>query len=157
MVVLKESELPTVHQLRPFEVRVERLHDNEVAVEVWQQPLQSRQGATNEAVKVARARGIALHAVWDHLLLLLKQAKRKPSLLSPARRDRSASLPEEVGVRMALLVGAVSPLRKLERIERVAAAIGAMSYEEACYWYALVRAEEGRRALRALRLLLAPD
>jgi len=39
----------------------------------------------------------------------------------------------------------------------IAGAITRMSYEEVCYWYAHVRSEHGGRALRALRVLLAPE
>jgi hypothetical protein len=56
-----------------------------------------------------------------------------------------------------LLVAAVAPLRKFQRIEQVAAGVARMSYEEACYWYAHIRSDYGRRALRALRLLLSPE
>jgi len=66
-------------------------------------------------------------------------------------------LPEPVGVKLALLAAAVAPLRKIQRIEQIADAITRMTYEEACYWYAWARSDIGRRALRALRILLAPE
>ena len=142
---------------KPFELRINRERDNEIALEVWQQSLNGDGAELTEPVKVARVRGTALHAIWDHLLLLLRPAGIGRDRLSPAQRERRASLPEPVGVRVALLAAAAAPLRKLERIERVAAAIDNMSYDEACYWYAHTRSEHGRRALRALRLLLAPE
>jgi len=158
MVPTQDTVAAATETLQPFELRVEKLHDNEVALEVWQQPLNGTPAGSREPVKVARIRGLALHAAWDHLLLVLRRAGMRPGLLSPSRRQRATVLAEEVGVRVALLAATLAPLRKLERIERVAAAIGAMSYEEACYWYAHIRSDEhGRRALRALRLLLAPD
>lgn len=141
----------------PFEVRVERLHDNEVALEVWQKPLNGRGAREPEARRVARVRGLALHVAWEHLMLVLQRGGVRASQLSPAQRERTVSIPEEVGVRLALLAATVAPLRKLQRIETAADAIGHMSYEEACYWYAHARSDHGRRALRALRLLLAPE
>jgi hypothetical protein len=87
----------------------------------------------------------------------LRRAGVYAGQLSPARRQRVIALPEEVGVRVALLVAAVAPLRKFQRIEQVAAGVAHMSYEEACYWYAHIRSDYGRRARRALRLLLSPE
>lgn len=154
---LPATKMTVPNLLRPFEVRVDRWRDNQVVLEVWQQPLNGSGPLGNPAHRVARLRGLPLHLTWDHLHSLLRRAGARPDFLSPARRERRARLPEEVGVRLALLVAAVAPLRKLERIERIAAALTEMSYEEACYWYAHVRADEGRRALRALRLLLAEE
>jgi hypothetical protein len=150
--------LTTEQALRePFEVCVLKLHDNEVALEVWQRPLLRGAVGKPERVRVGRIHGLALRAIWDELLLTLRRAGVYAGQLSPARRQRAIVLPEEVGVRAALLVAAVAPLRKLQRIEQVASAVVHMSYEEACYWYAHIRSDDGRRALRALRLLLAPE
>lgn len=151
------SKPKVVHPLQPFEARVERWRDNQVVLEVWQEPLNGEATPGRPPHRVARLRGMALHLVWDHLYGLLRRGGARPEFLSPARRLRRARLPEEVGVRLALLVAAIAPLRKPERIERIAAAIAEMSYEEACYWYAHARGDEGSRALRALRLLLAEE
>lgn len=152
---MTKASKPEINPAQPFELRVERLRDNEVALEVWQYPLNGRGPEAGEPRKVARVAGLPLHVAWDHLVLALRRAGLRGSDLSPARRERRLLLPEEIGVRVALLGAAVAPLRKLERIERIAASVAAMSYEEACYWYAHARSEHGRRALRALRILLA--
>jgi len=148
---------PNVYPIMPFEVRIERERDNEAVLEVWQRPLNGRAAREPEATRVARLRGLALHIAWEHLMLVLQRAGVRATRLSPAQRERSVSVPEEVGVRLALLAATVAPLRKLQRIETTADAIGRMSYDEACYWYAHSRSEHGGRALRALRLLLAPE
>ena len=144
-------------ELVPFEVRIEKLRDNEVAFEVWQRPLNGRAAREPEQTRVARLRGTALHIAWEHLMLVLQRAGIRPSQLSPAQRERKVRVPEDVGVRVALLAATVAPLRKLQRIETIADAISRMSYDEACYWYAHVRSEHGGRGLRAFRLLLAPE
>lgn len=156
-MALAVSNSKVAPPLQPFEARVEPWRDNQVVLEVWQEPLNGVAGSGKPAHRVARLRGMALHLVWDHLYGLLRRGAAKPDFLSPARRLRRARLSEEVGVRLALLAAAVAPLRRPDRIERIAAAIAEMSYEETCYWYAHVRGDQGRRALRALRLLLAEE
>lgn len=141
----------------PFEIRVQKLHDNEVALEVWQESMMGWPARRAEPVRVARLKGAALHSAWDALMLVLHRAGVKASNLSAAHRDRAVRVPEDVGLRVALLTATIAPLRKQTRVETIAGAIGRMSYEEVCYWYAHVRAEHGRRALRALRLLLSAD
>lgn len=56
-----------------------------------------------------------------------------------------------VGVHVELLLRAVKPLKRIDRIAGVAAGIAAMSREEAAYWHAQA---SRRRGLRALRVLL---
>jgi len=143
--------------LTPFEVRIEKLRDNQVALEVWQEPLNGWGPRGGEPAKVGRLRGAALHFAYDHLMLILHRGGIRALSLSPSARDRRLRIPEETGVRVALLTAALGPIRKPVRIEAIASAVERMSYDEACYWYAHVRSEHGRRALRALRLLLASE
>lgn len=142
---------------RPFELRVERLRDNVLVLEVWQESMNGSPGRQGKPVRVARVTGAALHTVWEHLMVLLHRNGVKGIALSPSQSDRMVRVGEEVGVRVALLAAAVAPLRKHQRIEAIAAAVTRMSYEEVCYWYAHIRSDDGRRALRALRLLLADE
>ena len=142
---------------RPFELRIDSLAHNEVALSVWQYPLNGDARGRQRPTRVVRLRGLALHAVWEHIVLVVRAAGVSRLKLSPTQRRRRIYLPEPVGVRLALLAAAVAPMRKLERIERIAMAIRGMTYEEACYWYAHARSESGRRAMRALRILLAPE
>lgn len=64
---------------------------------------------------------------------------------------RSIELDQATGAQLELLVRATKPLRRLDRLDRVGAAIGAMSREEASYWHVQMTRRAG---LRALRLLL---
>ncbi|MET8359347.1 hypothetical protein ABZ422_18260 [Micromonospora zamorensis] len=62
------------------------------------------------------------------------------------------SVESRLGVHAELLLRAVKPLQRIDRITTVAAGVAAMSHEEAAYWHAQVTRRNG---LRALRLLLA--
>jgi hypothetical protein len=67
-------------------------------------------------------------------------------------------LDEESGVRLGLLFLATKRLRKFGRIETISGAIWAMGAEEAYYWFSkCMDVAAGRRARRALRLLLAAE
>jgi len=118
-------------------------------------PLQAEQREEHSRWK--KAAKFFLGGQWRNSASRLRRAGVYAGQLSPARRQRVIALPEEVGVRAALLVAAVAPLRKFQRIEQVAAGVAHVSYEEACYWYAHIRSDYGRRALRILCLLLAPE
>jgi hypothetical protein len=63
-------------------------------------------------------------------------------------------LSQVTGAQVELLLRAVKPMRRPDRIEEVAAGIAAMAREEASYWYAKA---ERPRGLRVLRLLLSDD
>jgi len=70
-------------------------------------------------------------------------------------RDLTSSEPinvdPQLGAHVELLLRAVKPLRRLDRINTVAEGVAAMSREEAAYWHAQTSRRNG---LRALRLLL---
>ena len=61
-------------------------------------------------------------------------------------------LPAALGAHVELLLRAVKPLQRTDRIVAIAEAISQMSGEEAAYWHAQVQRRHG---LRALRILLA--
>lgn len=80
----------------------------------------------------------------------------QPTAVSP-RRCRPFNLAQAPGVRLALTVAAATPVARPGRRRMIADAIGGLTVEEALYWYAQSTGPTGRRALRALRLLLADD
>ncbi|MCQ3809287.1 MAG: hypothetical protein KTV68_01890 [Acidimicrobiia bacterium] len=80
----------------------------------------------------------------------------QPTAVSP-RRSRPFNLAQAPGVRLALTVTAAGPVARPGRRRMIADAIGGLTTEEALYWYAQSTGPTGRRALRALRLLLADD
>lgn len=80
-------------------------------------------------------------------------------VLRPLRlrgRDWTSSDPvpvePQLGAHIELLLRAVKPLKRTDRIATVADGVAAMSREEAGYWHAQITRRNG---LRALRLLLA--
>jgi hypothetical protein len=60
-------------------------------------------------------------------------------------------LDSQIGAHVELLLRAVKPLQRVDRIGTVADGVAAMSREEAAYWHAQTTRRNG---LRALRLLL---
>ena len=79
-----------------------------------------------------------------------------PTAVSP-RRCRPFNLQQGPGVRLALTVCASLPVARPLRRRAIVDGVGALSPEEALYWYARTSGPERGRALRALRLLLADD
>jgi hypothetical protein len=64
---------------------------------------------------------------------------------------RPLELSSTLGAHAELLLRAVKPLQRLDRVEAVAEGIAGMSREEASYWHAQT---QRRRGLKALRVLL---
>jgi hypothetical protein len=64
---------------------------------------------------------------------------KKPLTLTPT-----------LGAHAELMLRAVKPLRRIDRITDVADGIAGMSREEAAYWHAQTRRRHGLRALRVL-------
>ena len=116
-----------------------------------------RNGPGPEPVRVVRAWGMPLRAVTDAVLQALKDSGYRQDDLRPSRRA-PFQLAERVGVRLALLLLAVKPLRRHVRIEQVAEGVRRMPDEEVYYWYSKCTAKtDPRRAQHALRVLLAPE
>lgn len=63
---------------------------------------------------------------------------------------RLFDLDQVTGAHSELLLLAVKPLRRADRMEQVAEGVAAMSREEASYWHAKGRRPGGLRALRIL-------
>ncbi|MDR7420481.1 MAG: hypothetical protein QN178_16390 [Armatimonadota bacterium] len=117
---------------------------------------QSINGGTGpqEAV-VVRAWGAPFQAATSQVLDAIRRSGYRASDLSRGRKAPFA-LKEEWGVRVALLLMALKPLRKSMRMEQIAEAIREMSDEECYYWFSkCVKSSGPRRAQRALRTLLA--
>lgn len=55
-----------------------------------------------------------------------------------------------LGAHAELLVRAIKPLRRVDRISSIAEAVAGMSREEACYWHAQSVRRHGLKALRVL-------
>lgn len=151
----------------PFELRVIHLahhlagkrHEGEYGVALYQQPIRSRaRNPHAEAPRlVARIWGLPFRCTVDRTLATIKENGYRASDLSKTR-TAPFGLDEESGVRLGLVFLGTKPLRKLSRIETISGAIWAMGAEEAYYWFSKCKdAATGRRARRALRLLLAAE
>ena len=85
------------------------------------------------------------------------EASGYPATAVSPRRCRPFNLRQGPGVRLALTVCASLPVARPLRRRAIVDGVGALSPEEALYWYARTSGPESGRALRALRLLLADD
>lgn len=142
---------------RAFSLHVFQRNERDFGVAVVQEPLGNRSNGPKEAVQVIRAWGPPLRAVIDQLFEVLRRAGYKASELNPAR-DEPFDLEERLGVRTALLLMAVKPLRKHQRIEEVAVGVRALSDEEAYYWYSkCADRRNGRKAQHALRVMFSRE
>lgn len=103
--------------------------------------------------------GDALRAVADHLLNALRANDYKATDLAPGSgREEPFYLDELTGIRLALILLAVRPLRLHDRIEAIGYGVQAMGDEEAYYWFSKCTAgSDAGRARKALRVLLAEE
>ncbi len=108
--------------------------------------------------------GDPLRAIADHLLAALRANGYKATELARAPvhtgvgSERPFYLDELSGLRLALIMMAVKPLARHERIEAIGQGVQAMGNEEAYYWFSKCSAGvDATRAQKALRVLLAAE
>ncbi len=103
--------------------------------------------------------GDQLCSVADHLLAALRVNDYKATdLARAAGADEPFYLDELTGLRLALILMAVKPLTRHDRIEAIGQGVQAMSAEEAYYWFSKCSAgPDALRAQKALRILLAGE
>jgi len=112
-----------------------------------------------------RVRSVTLEAVVDEAsrnvtVNSLKATRIAGSVLDVLRSGgvtgRQWSSPRPIvldyitGAQLELLLVAVKPLRRADRIDRIGAGVATMSREEASYWHAKLRRPGGLPALRVL-------
>jgi len=103
--------------------------------------------------------GDPLRAVADHLLHALRANGYKATdLARAAGSDDPFYLDELTGLRLALILLAVKPLTRHDRIEAIGQGVRAFGDEEAYYWFSKCSAgPDAARAQTALRILLAEE
>lgn len=103
--------------------------------------------------------GDPLRAVSDHLLNALRTNGYKATdLARAAGSEKPFYLDELTGLRLALILLAVKPLTRHDRIEAIGQGVQAMGDEEAYYWFSKCSAgPDAVRVQRALRILLAAE
>ena len=142
---------------KPFELRVFPISGTVYGLELHQRRLNGDHNTDDPMPRVVRIWGTALTAVLDHVLKGIKKNGYRSSDLRANRRTPFA-LDEEQGVRLGLLLLAVKPLRKLERIEAVSRSIWQMETEEVYYWFSKCsRSSDRHRACRAARIMMAEE
>jgi hypothetical protein len=158
----------TIRADRPFELRVipeAKSHTRQTAygLALFQrvvEPAKQQQalyGEPAELQKVVGVSGSVLRTIADNVLDALRRAGYKPTDLSASRREPFQLL-EEPGVRLGLLLLAVKPITKMNRVEAIAHGIRAMTSEEVYYWYSKCTTKAtADRAQKALRVLLAGE
>ncbi len=142
-----------------FELRVQPNGDSHYGLALFQKPHRDldRSGKVEEWRLVVRVHGQPMKAVLDQVLATIKKAGYKASDLSRSR-EKPFHLNENVGVRLGLLFLAVKPLRKTNRMGDISEHVQGMTDEEAYYWFSkTTSANTGRRAQKAMRLLLAEE
>ena len=142
-----------------FELRVQPNGESQYGLALLQKPHRDldRTGKVEEWQLVVRVHGQPLKAVLDQVLATIKKAGYKASDLSRGR-EKPFHLNESLGVRLGLLFLAVKPLRKTSRMGDISEQVQGMTDEEAYYWFSKTNsAKTGRRAQKAMRLLLADE
>jgi hypothetical protein len=150
---------------RAFHLRAEPQQEDARRLTLWQRP-PTTNGRMPAPRRLAALEGTALLVALDQVLELLRvegyRGLRDGEQVRVAKRSATAYqarefvLGETTGVRLGLLFLALRPLRRVERMERVAAGVRAMTAEEAYYWFSkCVARDTGRRAQHALRILSA--
>lgn len=142
------------HTIRSFTLKVSR-DDRQAGA--YGLTLQETFG-TDPARSLARV-AAALNAktarhILDRAVTAVTESGHRPSVLS-IERSQPIALSEAAGVRLALTMLAVAPLRALDTTHRVAAGIAALSVEETFYWYSLCSGEHATAGRKALRVLLS--
>jgi hypothetical protein len=144
---------------KPFELRVEPGKTTDYGLVLYRLPARGEDAdeSDNGWQFVVRVAGVPMRAVVDQVLATIKQAGYRPTDLARSRKVPFA-LPEELGVRLGLLMLAVKPLRKTARMADVSEHIRSMTAEEVYYWFSKVTDNrQGRRSQKALRILLAKE
>jgi hypothetical protein len=140
-----------------FELRVIPQGDAAYGLALYQTRVAGLRQNGDGHARVVRVWGDPLKAVIQQVLDAVRRSGYRPSDLTRSRRAPFV-LREEDGVRLGVLFLAVKPLRKHVRIEAISDRLREMEPEELFYWYSKsMAAGEGRKAQRALRIMIADD
>ncbi len=141
---------------QPFELYVIPRDKDDYGIALYQRQLRQNTNPKSSR-RLVRVWGTPFHAIIDYLIETLKKAGYRATDLSHSRKT-PFELDEETGVRLGLLLLALKPLSKIERIETINSAIRSMPDEEVYYWFSKCTTEgAARRAQKSLRILLSPE
>lgn len=130
-----------------FQLAIQPLENAECSLIVFQRPYSLKQNLPD--IEVGNIEGLALSSAWENVLDILRADHYKPTALRTSKK-KLLELSEASGVRLALLFKTIAPLTSLDHIRAIQQGIGAMSDEEAYYWFAKCQHPNGVRALRVL-------
>jgi hypothetical protein len=137
----------------PFLLAVEPLPNASFALTVLQRPYPERKdGRVLPFEVIGSIDGLALSSAWDIILEVLHTNHHKPSAIQHDKKKR-LGLNEESGVRLSLLFLTLVSLPTLDYMRTLQQSIWSMSNEEAYYWFSKCTGSNGRRGVRALRIL----
>jgi hypothetical protein len=141
---------------KSFELRAINLKNGHTGLSLYQYPLNG-QAQGEKPRLVVRAWGTPLQAVAGEIINLIKRCGYRADRIKPGHKE-PLLLDEETGVRLGLLLLAVKPLSRLDRIEEIKEAVSAMSSEEAYYWYSRCTSGNSReRTCRAFRIMVSKE
>ncbi len=141
---------------KSFELRSINLKNGHTGLSLYQYPLNG-QAQGEKPRLVVRAWGTPLQAVTGEVLNLLKKCGYRADSIKPGHSE-PLLLDEETGVILGLLLLAVKPLSRLDRIEEIKDAICTMGSEEAYYWYSRCTGGNDReRTCRAFRIMVSKE
>ncbi len=144
---------------RPFELRVVHRGDTDYGLALYREPAAEREKPEGNGhwPLVVQTWGTPLKSVMDQVLAVIRDAGYRSTDLSRTRQA-PFELTEVQGVRLGLLLLAVKPLRKVDRMSTISGQIQGMTEEEAYYWFSkATSASSASRAQRAMRVLLADE
>jgi hypothetical protein len=137
----------------PFQLAVDPMPNASYALTVLQRPYPERKdGVVLPFVKIGSIEGLALSSAWDIILEVLHTNHHKPTAIQHDKKKR-LELNEESGIRLSLLFLALVSLSNLDHMRTLQQSIWSMSNEEAYYWFSKCSGTNGRRGVRALRIL----
>lgn len=149
--------------MQTFQLLVEPRRNNEMALTLLMDPIsrdKRRRRRNGKPEKVVTIWGNPLATAFPTIHQLIRTEGYRPSDLRPGRRT-TLKLKEDSGIRLGLLMKAIKPLRKLDRVQAVIEGVEGMSREEASYWFSKAinspHDAERRRAMKAMRILLAKE
>lgn len=114
------------------------------------------ESTNNNNRSIGTLKGPILERMRPSVLSAVTKSSHQRTALTPRRRA-PITLTEDAGIRLALTLLAVKPLAKPVRVEAIRQGIDIMTSEEALYWYANCTGINSKRALKALRILLADE
>ena len=106
------------------------------------------------AIRIATLRGDAFNEASYLIESTFSELSLDPQIICTGD-PASVNLPEAAGVRLSIAFRAMKPIRRRDRLRKIAKGIDQMSLGECYYWHAKARSPSSASGTKALRVLLA--